>query len=152
MIGNAIVTSGKSIISKIIKKWTHSYWSHCMVMIGEDTFVEATWPRVRIGRISELKDTEYRIMVHVVPLSKIEATNLTAFLLDQVGKKYDWRGLISFIIGSNVQNKSWFFCSELVKEACEKANRPLLRRKSSWTTPDDVWSSLMLNETEKGKK
>lgn len=109
-------------------------------------FCEATWPRVRMGNISELQGVDYKVMTHVIPLNSREVYNLIDFCLSKLGKYYDWRGLLSFIFRKDIQNKSWYFCSEFGKEACEKADRPLLRRKPNWTTPDDIWSSLMLRE------
>lgn len=145
--GDIIVSHGTGIIGKIIQKYTHSYWSHCAVAINEKEFVEATWPVVRVGNLGELMGgDECKILTHVVPLNVLEQAVIRYELVLEVGKKYDWRGLLSFIIGSNVQNKSWYFCSELVKEKCELVQRPLLRRNPYWTTPDDIYSSLMLTE------
>ena len=142
--GDIVLVRGKGIISKAIRLWTHSEWSHCAVCIADGVIAEATWPKVQITGIYDSHKIDFIILRHQVPLCDADIIKLNCFCHSKLGKSYDWRGLLSFVVGFNVHNKSWYFCSEFVKEACEAANRPLIRKKPHWSTPEDIYSSLLL--------
>lgn len=146
VVGDIIFSSGNSIISKAIRWWTVSEWSHVAVAISKDSFVEATYPKVRVGLVEELYGGKFVVLTPKVPLTFGEAERLVSYLLSKVGKRYDWRGLLSFVLRKNVHNKSYYFCSELVAEAYDHIGRPLLRRSPSWVTPQDLYQSLELVE------
>lgn len=142
--GDIIISRNRGIVSRLIQWWTLSRWSHTRIMISDHVFIEAAWPRVRPGIESEIADTECIVLRPATPLSDDEQARLRQALTLTLGKRYDWRGLISFIIHRNVQRKSWYFCSELAAEAFEEINRPLLRREPHWVTPQDIYQSLEL--------
>ena len=143
--GDIIGTHGTGLISKAIQWYTHSEYSHIRIATSDTKFTEATWPRVRKGNISELKKG-YTVKTPIAPLTIEEQTKLRLFLELQIGKKYDWRGLISFIIRKNVQNKNWYYCNELAEEAYVTIKRQLVGGKSYWHTPDDLMNSLLLKD------
>lgn len=145
--GDIIGTHGTGLISEAIQWYTHSKYSHIRIAISETEFIEATWPRVRKGNISELKKG-YTIKTPIYPLTADEQAELVAFLESKIGAKYDWRGLISFIIRKQVQNKVWFFCNELAEEAYIYIKRKLVGGDPAWHTPDDLMHSLFLKDGE----
>ena len=145
--GDIIVSTRKNNpVSMFIRWWTNSKWSHTRVMTSSVTFVEATYPRVKVGHIDEMDGEVYRVLTPLVPLSDDEKADLKFWVVSDIGKKYDWRGLVSFLLHKNIQKKSFFFCSEFVAEAYEAIKRPLLRREACWTTPGDIYSTLELKE------
>jgi uncharacterized protein YycO len=77
-------------------------------------------------------------------LTENQEFNILIYALTKVGRKYDWRGLFSFLLKKNVSNKSYYFCSELVAESFEKEGVPLIRRNPSWVTPQDLYESMNL--------
>lgn len=146
--GDIIGTHGKGLISEAIQWYTHSKYSHIRIAISDTEFIEATWPKVRRGHITELKKG-YTVKTPIIPLTPEEQMNIRLFLHKKIGKKYDWRGLLSFIVRKNVSNKNWYFCNELAEEAYIAINRKLVGGEPSWHTPDDLMNSLLLEDGEK---
>jgi hypothetical protein len=50
------------------------------------------------------------------------------FLRRQVGKRYDWVGILSFVTRRNAENQDRWFCSELIFSAALHARKNLLAR------------------------
>lgn len=147
--GEIIGTHGTGLLSEAIEWYTHSKYSHIRVAVSDTEFIEATWPKVRKGNISELKEYkagEIIIKTPIDPLTQEEQTRLILFLTKKIGKRYDWQGLISFLVRKNVQNKNWYFCNELVEEAYISIDRKLVGGNPSWHTPDDLMNSLLLKD------
>jgi hypothetical protein len=71
------------------------------------------------------------------------------YALSQVGKPYDWAGVINFITRSRdwMEEDKWF-CSELVAWAFEKAGQPLLRGVCYRITPGNLLMSTKLQYTQ----
>jgi hypothetical protein len=75
------------------------------------------------------------------PLTPDEEIQLRAWLDLQVGKRYDWMGLLGFLpvfrlFGIRNNPNSWF-CSEITSAGCIQVNRQLSRRKPCFMSPDD---------------
>lgn len=142
LAGDIVLSRNHTIGSQLIRWWTRSSWSHSKVMISDCQFIEAAWPRVRSGYIANtLGDT--LVLRH---RDGVDASRLKQFMSSQLNKRFDWRGLLAFVLRVKIQNKSWYFCSELIAEAFAEIGRPLLRRESSWVTPQDIYQSLELQE------
>ena len=143
--GDLIFSHGHSIISRAIEWYTHSHWSHVRIAISDKEFIEATWPKVRIGNMSEVKE-ESNVRTPIIPLTQEEQFKLRLFLQSKLGKKYDWRGLLSFLIRKNVQNKNWFYCNELAEEAYIYIGKKLVGGNPSWHEPQHTYDSLLLKD------
>lgn len=147
--GDILLSRGRGLLSRLICWWTRSRFSHARAVISDRLYIEATWPCVRVGLLSDIKITKDIIRLrHKVGLTDEEAIDLCLYLVNRLGTKYDWRGFISFLIGKSIQKKSWYFCSELIAEAYASLNKPLLRREAHWVTPQDIYQSLELVEVE----
>jgi uncharacterized protein YycO len=147
--GDIIFVKGTSLVSRLIEWWTISKYSHVALVITDlGDFVEATWPKVRTGNVSELPGESIEIGTPVVPLTDQECEALIDSALSKLGKGYDIIGLFSFVFRIRLQNKSFYFCSEFVEEEYASIGRPLLRRKPDWTTPEDIHGSEMLRIVE----
>jgi hypothetical protein len=73
-----------------------------------------------------------------------------AFLESQIGKKYDFAGILGFGLSANLECKDKWFCSELVFAAAQYAGIELLRRiKAHKVSPGllDVSPKMKLQET-----
>lgn len=71
--------------------------------------------------------------------------------LNQVGKPYDWAGVLGYALRRRWQDKDAWFCSELVAFAFRGAGYPLLRANDAWriTPPRDLLLSPYLVPLEK---
>lgn len=59
-------------------------------------------------------------MVVRLPTSKKKAAYFYAFLNDQIGKKYDFLGIMSFVLNRDWRDDQRWFCSELITSGLEK--------------------------------
>jgi len=149
-IGDIVFIKNKSLISLIIIYFTKN-WSHVMGIINYNKdCIEATYPKVRQESINVYKRCKYAILTPKIPLSDEEKFLFVNFMVSKLGKKYDWRGIVSFFIKSKWQNKNWYFCSELILEAYRHIGRELIRKEIEWTTPQDLYQSTELKIIEEG--
>lgn len=83
------------------------------------------------------------------PLTTDEQGRLHALMERELGKGYDWLGVIRFVSRrrhKGADNK--WFCSEIVAYAFEEIGRPLSNRPSWQMTPGDVAASTELVRTD----
>jgi uncharacterized protein YycO len=148
-VGDILLTSSTTCISRLIKWWTISRWSHVGIYVGNNFVIEATWPRVRKVTLMTFLESCDRVTVlrhsKWTTLTEDQVQQFLGFLESKIGKPYDWRGLVSFICRKSIQNKSGYFCSELVSEAFSLVGIPIERKKPAWTSPEDIHSSLILD-------
>jgi uncharacterized protein YycO len=84
------------------------------------------------------------------PLSPAETATLWAAASAEIGRGYDWLGVIRFVSRRRQDGhpQKWF-CSELVAAACTAAGRPLFHAKPAWQVlPADLAYSLALVPTD----
>ncbi len=104
---------GKSRISKLIKWRTRGKYSHVAVEIG-DKVIEAWNGKVRLTTDKmKLHTPNTPITTICLEVSDTLGRGWESFLLDQVGKKYDFWAIMSFIGTGSRQNSKRWFCSEL---------------------------------------
>lgn len=125
------------IASQAIRWFTWSSHSHVDFVLSDGRLLGATTDGVTIrddGRWSRMA----RVGVDV-PASVIDVA------MTQIGKPYDWTGILGFPFRSNWQDPGRWFCSELVAWAFDQAGFPLLRAEHlSRITPRDLWMSPKL--------
>lgn len=125
--------TGISFISMLIRRFTWHKRSHSAAFFSPDEkgnfhkVIEA-W---HIGGVQERAWTEghspgTKIDVYRVPCESTQAVVFYLTLKKEIGKKYDWLGILGFLLRSNVQNKKRWFCSELVFYAAQRAGITLL--------------------------
>lgn len=79
---------------------------------------------------------------------KVDAPNeIENLIISQIGKKYDWNGVLGLWIKRNWQDTDNWFCSELVAWAFKEAGKPLLRTEHlERITPRDLLLSPYLEQ------
>ncbi|MFZ4774617.1 MAG: hypothetical protein ACOYM3_04595 [Terrimicrobiaceae bacterium] len=74
-----------------------------------------------------------------------QVVHVQSFLQRRVGSGYDWLGVVRFLSHVNRDNMERWFCSELVAEACEMAERPLLKTDGFRISPASLsWSTELV--------
>jgi uncharacterized protein YycO len=146
---------GTSLISRLIRWQTRSRYSHIATRFTADKWVklgdsekyvhagnviEAWEGGVRLaGNIStsHTPGTRVDLFEFAAPLTATEEQAVARFLVRQLGKGYDYLAIVRFITREPVNRwqKSRWFCSELVFEACLTAGRNLLERCAAWEMP-----------------
>jgi len=121
---------GKSWISKAICWQTRGVYSH--VAISTRKGIVEAWhspAKVRvINSWSEGHEPGTEVDLFIVYCTAYQEKIITDFLLDQVGKKYDFVGVMRFMSRRNKDNPDKWFCSELVFAAFAAAGINLLER------------------------
>ena len=82
--------------------------------------------------------TKIKVFDFASPLTDEEGRVALRWLLKQVGKKYDYRGVIRLVTRvPHPENDKWF-CSELVSAVCREIARPISRLPDHHVIPRDI--------------
>lgn len=128
---------GISPLSKAIRFRTRiSSWlpdelaySHAAWATSDTTVIEAWKDGVREAPFDQDHRPGTVVDLYHIPLSSEQVEGINDFLRAQVGKKYDWLGILGFIVRSDrAHRKTTWFCSELIAEAFDLIGKPLLAR------------------------
>jgi uncharacterized protein YycO len=139
---------GKSIISRIIKSFTWSQYSHA-AWIDDDGSVYEAWHRGGVTHVNSISANHTPgTLVHIYKVTNETPEIRQAvriFLQSQVGLKYDWLGVFGFVLRAHrfARQNRWF-CSELVAEAYRLSGHKILNLPSNKVFPGMLAASLTL--------
>lgn len=134
---------GKSIWpSRIIEFINWSDYSHASFVHAVTGVCVEAWPggvqaSPNFGTI-HTKGTSVDFF-RVIGATTEQESEAYCYMLDQVGKKYDYMGVLHFITRKEGNNQKRWFCSELVFKAYQKAGINLLER----IHPDKVYPGML---------
>jgi len=147
MIGYLAFYRGRSLVSKAIKWFTRSEYSH-VAYIAESGYVYEAWrPRVRKCVSVHHGHTPGTILdLYRWNMTDTEELAFVQYLESKVGARYDTRGVLGFMSRrAGAQRDSRLFCSELLLDASRHAHAPLLRLVPSYAvSPGHLSSSPLL--------
>lgn len=139
---------GTSWISKAIRFQTRSPFSHIGIQLDDGSIIEA-WHKGGVQHVANASvlhtpGTE----VHVYRIdADLDTETAERFLLEQVGKKYDFRSVARFLSRRKSSANDKYFCNELAEYACLFAGTRLLNGKPSEHAPGHtVMSPLLILE------
>lgn len=142
-----IASKGISLTSRAIRfrQWGFPYTHIALVADLADrdnpTVIEAWWNGVRKGKFSEVHTPGTEFSVYSVEVTEKQKEKIFNFAESQIGKPYDWWGILGFILfNPNIEKKNRWFCSELVFTAFKQAGVELLKN----THPSEVSPRLFL--------
>ena len=136
--------SDTGLAADVIQWYTRSVWNHVDIVMPDHTLTGA---RAEGG--VQNRPANYRRFARVkrfqTALSVEAEKEFYLCLAEQIGKPYDWTGIINFVVDRDWRNPDHWFCSELVAWLFEKAGRPLLRVDSAdKVTPRDLTTSFLI--------
>lgn len=123
---------GKSVVSRLIRWRTWSDYSHAAWLCLDGTVLDA-WQKGGVRHVANISvghKPNTPVEFFSVDITPAERIRIEKFLRDQVGKKYDFHGVLKFISRRKTthdQQRKWF-CSELVSAAFNRIGHPLLAR------------------------
>ncbi len=124
---------GTSALSRLIRWRTWSDYSHAAWVFPDGSVIEA-WkggvthaPTILSGHAP---DTEVHLFM--LDLTIEQRWAIQDFLIAQIGKPYDYAGIVGFLAAAKTENPDRWFCSELIFAACKKASVDLLKRIPAW--------------------
>lgn len=107
-----IFASNNKPFSILIKLWTLSHWCHCAIL--DDGYVIDTTLKTGCRRIPFHEWIEHYPKYEIVEMPIINKKKAIKTARLQVGTKYDWLGIFSFVFRRDHQEKDKFFCSEQI--------------------------------------
>ncbi len=121
---------GRSAISRAIECFTWGEISHVAVRDPQEGSVWEAWQEGGVSKVPSISTNhsdKTRVDIFAVDLTQEQYDLIRQFLDRQVGKRYDFRGVASFILRINVGKPGAWFCSELAQAAFAQGRHILLR-------------------------
>lgn len=130
-----IFVTDEDPLSVAIRTATACPWHHVGVVFGEYVF-EARFPGVL--RV-KLDDVKARGKYFIVDYPLADEACAKRFAMDQVGKDYDFIGLVGFQFRIGAQDPNKWYCSELVQAISLEGGSPIVRLGLAGVSPRDLW-------------
>ena len=132
-------------ISKAIRWQTRSPFSHVAMELNDGTVVEA-WHKGGVVHASDFRamHTPGTQVVAYKILGGFDEVATEEFLLEQVGKKYDFQSVFRFVSRRKAPANDKWFCSELVEVGLLEGGLRLLNGPPSEHSPRDTVMSPVL--------
>jgi len=132
--------------SGLIKKFTRSEYSHVSLVFHLHGNVQEIESLQGKGLIQHKphKACHKDFVEYAVPLTYEQVVDAHILAMSLVGAKYDWSGVVSFLLHRTKHTLNKFFCSELVAYVLLRVGYPLTRRSPYKESPDSVMESLRL--------
>ena len=153
-VGDIILVRGAAKHSKIIAQLTSGHFSHAMIALENDIFLEAitgsgvqTTSALRVS----FKDKANVVVLRCIFPNKLTEANtlqyITNHFAEYQGRKYSYKGAVTSLkeAGGDKTNGE-YFCSHLIAAIYEDAGFPLLNKPVYKITPNELLSSEILQE------
>lgn len=124
---------GTSALSRAIRWRTWSDYSHAAWVCEDGSVIEAWKGGVRHVADQQKQHTPgTAVDLFTVAMTDEQKWAAQEFLIHQIGKPYDYGGILGFMTRAKSEHPEKWFCSELVFAACLSAGVELLRRIPAW--------------------
>ena len=109
------------LFDRLIRWWTNSKYSHCEIVIGGMSSSADAWTNcVRAIPASGFNPNSWER----IPVTG-DTAKAVSFVSSQLGKKYDWFGILGFFLPGNVQDPNRWYCSEFCAAVLGIEKRPI---------------------------
>lgn len=148
MTGDALIFKGHGFYDFFIRLFTRSDFTHIALDLGDNMLIES-YPGVgvRIRRYSDhemglcrFRYTDQATLQRVFP-------NIRKWVMSQVGKKYDYWGIIGFAFNDpKLHDLYRWFCSTFFDVAYEIGGIILFHKKETLIDPGDIAANPLFDE------
>lgn len=132
-----IFTRKHHIGSVLLRWWMHSRFSHCAFVTPEGTVIEAAAGGVKERLLEDFIREQSKMELIQIPCE--DPDKVLALARAQVGKGYDWWGILGFWFRRKLQRDDAFVCSELIAWCFQEAGYPLFRRQAWRINPEMLY-------------
>ena len=132
-----VFTRRHALGSLVLRTFLWSAWSHVALIDGDEIIEAAAGHGVRVRPLAELLGEASEHEVIALPARSPRA--VLAAARSQVGKPYDWRGVLGIGARRRWHDTDAWFCSELVAWAFARGGSPLVRIDTWRITPRDLY-------------
>lgn len=138
---HAVFCNSHLPLSPIIRMVTRGRWSHIALMSDASHVLEAVGAHGVVETSLEdliKRSSEYCIVR--IPVPDGTHAKLVEVGRTQLGKDYDWWGIVGLSINRDWQDESDWWCSEYFAWMFDKVGVPLIRATAVHSvTPEDLW-------------
>lgn len=135
-----LFTRSHALGSVLLRTALWSPWSHCAIVDGEEVIEAAAFGGVRVRPLADMLADATKMAILTLPG---DPQAVIAAARSQIGKPYDWAGVLGFGFRRRWQDDDAWFCSELVAWAFAEAGAPLFREHAWRITPRDIYIPLL---------
>ncbi|GAN79827.1 C40 family peptidase [Acidocella aminolytica] len=130
-------SEGSGIGGAIVRTATWSWCAHTGFLLKNGNILDA---HPTYGVSERKADFTGRVEYFALPqISSTRAALILRCAREEIGKPYDWGGIVNFGLHRNWRSKDAWFCSEFVAWAMARAGTPLLRTDHvNRVTPRDL--------------
>jgi uncharacterized protein YycO len=115
-----------SVLIRVFGAWGGK-WSHVGILDpNTNTILEARYP-IGVVETPYYKFISRYSAIETVNCECPEPDKAIDFIRSQLGKKYDWRGIVGFIIKQPIARLNEWFCNEIYEDAFIAGNRRRFR-------------------------
>ncbi len=141
---------GRGIVSKLILWQSRGHFSHAAKVLPDNSVIESReFKGVQKRPHFRPVEGQETVRLFEVETTPVQDLAINAFLVDQLGKGYDYLSILRFITRQNTNRytRGTWFCSELVFSAFRHAGIDLLARIDAWAvSPGQLATSPLLKE------
>lgn len=136
------------LMHKAIKFWTRGRYSHVeLIDTSVSPLIPGEWNWYSADAYTGIvrsKNMQYRPDRWDIYNIKLPAEEVAiSFLKSQLGKRYDWKGiLLSQIFNAHRHGSDKWFCSELVRQAIAMGDAMRMDDNSHMSSPMDLYKEL----------
>ena len=123
-----LLFKGRGMFSRLIRWQTNGQYSHAAIQLPDGRIIEAWHKPAQVRVRPPLRDWSNVDAFSVQGMSEAKWKVVADFLEDQIGKKYDFGGVMRFVTRWRKPKDDKWFCSELVFQAIKEAGVDLLSR------------------------
>ena len=124
--------------SALIRVTTWSAWSHVDLIDDQSVLGAVAFHGVERELLATRLANASRAAVMTIPCADAQA--VIAAAESQIGKPYDWLGVLGIGLHRDWQEPDRWFCSEMAAWAFHEAGRPLFRPDALYrVTPQHLW-------------
>lgn len=137
-----VFTRRRRVGSAVLRAWMHSRFSHCAILDpATNTIIEAAaWHGVQERPLDDLLSESSHHELIQIPCR--DPQHVLAMARSQIGKPYDWKGILGFWLRRSWHADNAFVCSELIAWALAAAGEPAFRREAYRISPEHLYLPL----------
>lgn len=136
MTVRVVFTRKHALGSILLRAALWSPWSHCAIIDGDEVIEAAAFHGVRARPLEDMLNEASKFAILTLPGDEAA---VVAAARSQIGKPYDWPGVLGIGFRRNWQESDAWFCSELVAWAFEVSGTPLFRTEHWRITPQTIF-------------
>lgn len=145
-----LLFKGRGLVSRLIRWQTNGKYSHAAIQLGDGRIIEAWHKPAKVRVRPPLKDWSNVEAFTVEGMTEDRWQKATEFLEAQLGKKYDFGGVMRFVTRWRKKQDDKWFCSELVFQAIKESGVDLLARiECSQVSPTVLSFSPLLHPAKR---